>query len=520
MKKFISIALTALLLFGSTPNVESATTFPDLWRKIGPAIFPIDTSWEICSSTSRCGKIWISALDATTATIGAISLGFTQGSVIFADGSGNADEDNANFFWDDANNRLGIGVNSLTRKLEIQDTTADLWASLVSANTDTAGVLFGDTDGDAVGRIVYDNAVNDLSLWTSSSERVTIDSAGKTGFNNTSPSALIDLIVDDTDNVPAVEINQNDSTNNPQALVVNSSSTGTTAQIDVNSVLATFKSGLFLQSAQAQTSGSALLRARLTNASSTIPVQVIENSGTGDSFVVSNGTNNLLEIDSNGLIIADANDLRTNASGIKIGSDSDISLYSNASKNNLVIQFGNSLTDYLSLREGTNAILEVGNTVVFRYDNSDGIYKFNQSNLSGKGFNLESQNTADAFAFNSTGNGTITIKSPTGFQGRILASKGADIASANNITLGNDGNDFDITGTTTINTISATGWTAGSMVLLHFDSALTVSHNTAGTGASILLDGGVNYSAPANSNFLIRYNGTAWEEVSRTGSLT
>ncbi|MCH7951924.1 MerR family transcriptional regulator, partial [Patescibacteria group bacterium] len=43
---------------------------------------------------------------------GTITPNFTQGSVVFADSSGNLAEDNANFFWDDTNNRLGIGTAS------------------------------------------------------------------------------------------------------------------------------------------------------------------------------------------------------------------------------------------------------------------------------------------------------------------------------------------------------------------------------------------------------------------------
>ena len=42
--------------------------------------------------------------------VGPAAGGFTQGSVSFGSASGQLTEDNANFFWDDANNRLGIDV--------------------------------------------------------------------------------------------------------------------------------------------------------------------------------------------------------------------------------------------------------------------------------------------------------------------------------------------------------------------------------------------------------------------------
>ncbi len=38
------------------------------------------------------------------------SGGFTEGSVLFADAGGDISQDNANFFWDDTNNSLGIGT--------------------------------------------------------------------------------------------------------------------------------------------------------------------------------------------------------------------------------------------------------------------------------------------------------------------------------------------------------------------------------------------------------------------------
>ncbi len=44
----------------------------------------------------------------------------TTGGVIFAGAGGVLSEDNANFFWDDSTNRLGIGTNSLTYPLEVK----------------------------------------------------------------------------------------------------------------------------------------------------------------------------------------------------------------------------------------------------------------------------------------------------------------------------------------------------------------------------------------------------------------
>lgn len=61
------------------------------------------------------------------------------------------------------------------------------------------------------------------------------------------------------------------------------------------------------------------------------------------------------------------------------------------------------------------------------------------------------------------------------FNNTITFSKGADIASASALTLGTDGNYFDVTGTTTITSISSAG--VGSVIKLHFDGALTLTHH-------------------------------------------
>lgn len=54
-------------------------------------------------------------------------------------------------------------------------------------------------------------------------------------------------------------------------------------------------------------------------------------------------------------------------------------------------------------------------------------------------------------------------------------SKGADVASASTLTLGDDGNYFDVTGTTAITSIATVG--VGTVIKLHFDASLTLTHH-------------------------------------------
>lgn len=101
---------------------------------------------------------------------------------------------------------------------------------------------------------------------------------------------------------------------------------------------------------------------------------------------------------------------------------------------------------------------------------------------------------------------------------RVLGVQGADVASAGDLTLGG-GNVFEITGTTTINAITTSGWTLGSTVILTFAASLTVKNNTAGGGgtAVILLSGSVDFSATAGDTLQLTYSeqgGTnAWRET-------
>lgn len=70
-------------------------------------------------------------------------------------------------------------------------------------------------------------------------------------------------------------------------------------------------------------------------------------------------------------------------------------------------------------------------------------------------------------------------------------SKGADIASASALTLGTDGNYFDVTGTTTITSIATVG--IGTQIKLHFDGALTLTHHA----TDLILPGGANITTAA-----------------------
>lgn len=89
---------------------------------------------------------------------------------------------------------------------------------------------------------------------------------------------------------------------------------------------------------------------------------------------------------------------------------------------------------------------------------------------------------------------------------QILWAKGADVASGTSIALGTDGNVFDITGTTTIQTITAKQ--AGSVVVLHFDGALTLTDDTGNLELQ-----GADLTVAAEDEIILKSDGTNWHLV-------
>ena len=88
---------------------------------------------------------------------------------------------------------VGIGTTAPSRKLSVKDITNNCFINIKSANTDKVGILFGDTDNDAIGSIQYYNVGNNMEFNVNSAARMTIDSAGKVGIGLTSPAAMLDV---------------------------------------------------------------------------------------------------------------------------------------------------------------------------------------------------------------------------------------------------------------------------------------------------------------------------------------
>lgn len=129
------------------------------------------------------GKIGLTTHVSGTLAVGNGGTGtattFTQGSVVFAGASGIYTQDNANLFFDDATNALGVGTtgpsSSFNRTLNIHDTTAGGNAALaLSMPTKKFSLAIVNT-----AFRIYDE--------TNSLYRLAIDTNGKFGFKTTAP---------------------------------------------------------------------------------------------------------------------------------------------------------------------------------------------------------------------------------------------------------------------------------------------------------------------------------------------
>ena len=75
---------------------------------------------------------------------------------------------------------------------------------------------------------------------------------------------------------------------------------------------------------------------------------------------------------------------------------------------------------------------------------------------------------------------------------QVQWSKGADVASATALAVLTDGNYFDVTGTTTVTSINTTGG-AGTLIKLHFDGAVILTHHS----TDLILAGAANFTTEA-----------------------
>ena len=178
-----AVGTTGQVLVGNTGAAPSWATLTG----IGVTSFSAGTT-GLTPSTATTGAITLAGtLGVANGGTGTASV-FPSGSVVFAGASGVYSQDNANLFWDDTNNRLGIGTATPVNKLEV-----------AGATTITNGVLDLSTGysirwGGAASGIQSGSGTADMVFTAGSSERMRVNGAtGDVGIGTSSPSYALTL---------------------------------------------------------------------------------------------------------------------------------------------------------------------------------------------------------------------------------------------------------------------------------------------------------------------------------------
>ena len=187
---------------GSNATFYGGTTVQGILNVIGAGTSTFSGNIDVTGNAKISGNIF--------APINLQLSGFTQGSTLFVGTSGTIAQDNANFFWDDANNRLGIGTVNPGSNLEVSGSSGQVAIFKSSA---TAGAYLTFNESASVRGYVGGGAGILTGGLTSSfgvraqgafhvgtngdNIRLTVDTSGNVGIGTTNPSAA-KLVVQNT----------------------------------------------------------------------------------------------------------------------------------------------------------------------------------------------------------------------------------------------------------------------------------------------------------------------------------
>lgn len=132
---FPDATATGYMLVGTGTNI---------WAGLAPS------ASTILSCNGSSAPTWISTVPVANGGTGTTTA-FTAGSVVFAGASGVYSQDNTNFFWDDTNNRLGLGTSSPSQTLDVKGIfniydTSKTYAAGIATEQNSSLINYGIND--------------------------------------------------------------------------------------------------------------------------------------------------------------------------------------------------------------------------------------------------------------------------------------------------------------------------------------------------------------------------------------
>jgi hypothetical protein len=407
-----------------------------------------------------------------------ITTALTTGSVGFIGASGALLQDNANFFWDDTNNRLGLGTNAPTTALDVFGSGIIGRINGTSTNNAYLGFASAGTNKWSVGNVQSDHRFRIFSE-ANSAELISVLQTGEFGIGIANPTtkfhidgAASALIANLDANVSvAKSISFRSDNSNRINLEVSGTESGSNAGADL--FIKTFTdAGSLIEtplSIVRSTGVTTIKSLTLTNALAGTSAS-FSSTVTATAFIPSGAT-----IPTNGMYLSAANTLNfaTNSTNrIKIASTGEVGIATTTTDFPLVIQTNSAAQCLKILSRGS------GDSKVSWYS-SDNVLQYAHIDIGTSYFQIYASNSQSIQFYNNATN-SLTL-SPTG---------AATFSSTMNIN--GPANDTDIA----LNVAAPSG--SGKFIMFGRNSSLGAVYSLSSAGAATF-SGSVTSSANESS---------------------
>lgn len=209
ISKKITLSQMASLFTGTVEEYASVSAFP-LVGVADTIYIALDTNVLYRWDTTLTSYVELSpniinslvfndanGFDGTISLVGSvatltITTALTQGSVGFIGASGALVQDNANFFWDDTNNRLGIGTNAPTTAIDVFGSGIIGRLNGTSTNNAFLGFASGGTNQWSIGNVQSDHRFRIYNEATTS-ELVSVLQTGEFGIGIANPTTKLHI---------------------------------------------------------------------------------------------------------------------------------------------------------------------------------------------------------------------------------------------------------------------------------------------------------------------------------------